>query len=261
MSDDLHAPPGDQPAFAPLVAPGRTLSTPGFDYHDETLGSRARVALFLATEVGEGGRFRKQALRLAFPGIDQVDRRMRELRTMGWAFDYASDPEDQRVRITTVTRIGLHIWNPEVPRPTLGRISAVQSRRVLERDRVCTICGIAAGEQYAPDDNRTAQLIIQYIVPPSQGGSEEDSNLHVVCLRHSGGQWAPQVGKEQVQQVISSFDEELDARARTQFLSWVLRGQRSFTPAERLWAVYQSMGPRERETVRSELAQRLEDQG
>ncbi|PPK98025.1 hypothetical protein CLV92_102178 [Kineococcus xinjiangensis] len=260
MSSDLHAPSANRQRATPLIVPGKRISAPGFDYRDEALGSRARVALFLATEVGEGGRFLKQALRQAFPGIEQVDRRMRELRSMEWVFTYDADPEDQRVRITTLTKIGLYIWDPDVPRPTLGRISAVQSRRIFDRDRVCTICGIAAGERYAPDDDRTAQLIIQHIVPLSVGGSEDDSNLHVVCLRHSGGQWAAPESREQVQRILTRFDGELDPRARTQFLSWVLRGQRTFTPAEQLWATYQALSPAERESVRDELARRLESQ-
>lgn len=55
----------------------------GPDWRDEALGTRVRVALWLRDEVGEGRTFKKQALRSAIPGSEQVDRRMRDLRPSG----------------------------------------------------------------------------------------------------------------------------------------------------------------------------------
>ena len=54
------------------------------DWRTSRTGSKTRVALWLVAEVGAGGTFTKADLRAAFPAIEQVDRRMRDLRTEGW---------------------------------------------------------------------------------------------------------------------------------------------------------------------------------
>lgn len=52
------------------------------DWRNETLGARIRVALWLQ-EQGVGAKFKKQEIRAAIVGTEQVDRRMRDLRPHG----------------------------------------------------------------------------------------------------------------------------------------------------------------------------------
>ena len=41
------------------------------DWRDQSFGTRVRVALWLASQVGEGGTFSSQDLRAAMPGVEQ----------------------------------------------------------------------------------------------------------------------------------------------------------------------------------------------
>lgn len=53
------------------------------DWRTHQAGTRVRVALWLHSEVPVGSSFTKAQLRDAFPGVEQVDRRMRDLRASG----------------------------------------------------------------------------------------------------------------------------------------------------------------------------------
>src|SRR3954452_13389047 len=72
------------------------------DWKTSTKGTRVRVALWLHSEVGDGGTFKKAQLREAFPGVEQIDRRMRDLRAEGWVLatyreDRSLEPDELRL--------------------------------------------------------------------------------------------------------------------------------------------------------------------
>ncbi|MDX3454513.1 hypothetical protein PV396_21620 [Streptomyces sp. ME02-8801-2C] len=149
--------------------------------------SKVRVAEFLAT-VGEGNVFTKLQLFQGVPGVAQADRRMRDLRELGWQIDnYKTDPRLQpdEYRLTaTGTRIDLGERPKEPSRP---RISSARRREALERaDFVCQTCGTRAGEFYADDEDQRAILIV-HPIDPTPPISTELSNLRAECQRCTAG--------------------------------------------------------------------------
>ncbi|WP_416985958.1 HNH endonuclease [Streptomyces sp. T028] len=148
--------------------------------------SKVKVAEFLAA-VGEGNVFTKLQLFEGVPGVAQADRRMRDLRELGWKIDnYKTDPRLQpdEYRLTAVgTRIDLGEQPKETPRP---RISATRRREALERaGHACQTCGMRAGEIY-PDEDQTAVLSVHFI-DPTPPVDMELSNLRVECQRCNAG--------------------------------------------------------------------------
>lgn len=149
--------------------------------------SKVRVAEFLAT-VGEGNVFTKLQLFQGVPGVAQADRRMRDLRELGWQIDnYKTDPRLQpdEYRLTaTGTRIDLGERPKESVRP---RISGARRREALERaDFTCQTCGTRAGETYADDEGQKATLVV-HLINPTPPISTDPSNLRVECQRCSAG--------------------------------------------------------------------------
>lgn len=148
--------------------------------------SKVKVAEFLAS-LGAGKVFTKLQLFEGVPGVAQADRRMRDLRELGWKIDnYKTDPRLQpdEYRLTEIgTRIDLGEQPKEASRP---RISATRRREALDRaDYACQTCGMRAGEVY-PDDDHSAVLSV-HLVDPTSPADTELSNLRVECQRCNAG--------------------------------------------------------------------------
>src|SRR4051794_13683960 len=85
---------------------------PAWDDTSTKHGTKIRVALWLLSVVGEGHLFTKAQLRDAFPGVEQVDRRMRDLRPHGWQLltnreDASLSPDELRF-----VKAGEEVWDP-----------------------------------------------------------------------------------------------------------------------------------------------------
>lgn len=142
------------------------------------------VAEFLA-EVGEGNTFRKLAMFEAVPNVSQADRRMRDLREMGWEIDnYKVNPNlspDEYLLKKLGTRVDLGERRPPGGRKS---VSGPKRRRILERDgHACQVCGNAAGAEFHDAPGRRATLTIGHIVPVARGGQDDDDNLRAECQR------------------------------------------------------------------------------
>lgn len=149
--------------------------------------SKVKVAEFLAA-IGEGKVFTKLQLIEGVPGVAQVDRRMRDLRELGWRIDnYKTNPRlkpDEYLLAKIGTRIDLGEQPQEPPRP---RIPAVRRREALERaGSLCQTCGISAGEAYPEDETQRAVLSV-HLVDPTPPIDTELSNLRVECQRCNAG--------------------------------------------------------------------------
>ena len=112
-----------------------------------TPSSLALVAQWLADDVGVGGIFTKQALRTALPQFEQVDRRMRDLRSHGWRIDTNRDDAQLQPNELRLVYIG--------PRPGEPSFKASSSARISSKERIdaissaefrCSQCGIQLGE-------------------------------------------------------------------------------------------------------------------
>lgn len=110
-------------------------------------------------------------------GISEYARRIRELR----------DEEGMQI----LSHIDRHDLKPGqylletlncVPRGTAREISPQTRSDVLERDGyTCKLCGCGVGDKDPCDPSRSVRLHIDHIVPVNQGGSNEPSNLRVLC--------------------------------------------------------------------------------
>ncbi|WP_052684339.1 hypothetical protein [Lentzea aerocolonigenes] len=89
------------------------MSLPRWNDPSLSLGSMARAALWLATVVGEGNKFSKRDLRDAFPGVAQIDRRMRDLRDYEWTIDTIREDSTLTYEEFRLVHIGVHVWSPK----------------------------------------------------------------------------------------------------------------------------------------------------
>ncbi|MGW5116466.1 hypothetical protein ACWEQ8_13715 [Streptomyces noursei] len=86
------------------------------DWTNAKMGTMVRAALWLVAEVGEGNVYTKDQLQAAFPGVAQVDRRVRDLRNHGWVIATNRDDVLLAPHETRFVRAGDPVWEPGVRR-------------------------------------------------------------------------------------------------------------------------------------------------
>lgn len=214
-----------------------------------------RAALWLVQEVGAGNTFTKEQLRAAFPGVSQIDRRVRDLRDYGWVIlanteDASLATEEQRF-----AKVGAAVWDPKERRAAAARnaLSAKDIRAVLERDDfMCTVCGISGGEEYPDDPNRTAVLSVTRrttVLPDSR----EEVLLLTECKRcRAGSSDAPARADE-----VAADIGILDPADRRRLARWIARNRRVSTPLDRAWSAYRRLPADARDEIFSSLEAEL----
>ncbi|MFH8606599.1 HNH endonuclease [Streptomyces sp. NPDC018029] len=225
----------------------------GLNWRDEALGTRVRVALWLRDEVGEGRTFKKQALRTAIPGSEQVDRRMRDLRPAGWDIKTYRDKPSLQADELYLEKIGLPVWEREHRAAGLRQISAKTRRFVFERDgHMCRRCGVAAAEEYPGEPGSRARLTLGHVNPHKSGGGANPEDLITECarcnetVRHLTG---TQMTREQVWDRV----KELPVRFKKDLLLWMAADARPLNGAERAWGMYRQLPAELRDEVRRDL--------
>ncbi|NPC95232.1 hypothetical protein HOQ23_00425 [Nocardioides sp. zg-DK7169] len=212
-----------------------------------------RGALWLVQVVGEGNTFTKNQLRDAFPGVSQVDRRIRDLRDYGWVvYSSAEDAtllrEDQRF-----VTAGVPVWEPKARQENAPEkaISAKERQAVLARDGyMCTLCGVAGGECYPDDVIKTAVLAVSRRTVTSDDGRAMQV-LVTECKRcRAGDPPAPLSASDAVAAATDLSPGELRRLAR-----WMKRGRRGATDLDLAWATYLRVSPDERPQVAERLQQ------
>ncbi|MFC9757375.1 hypothetical protein [Streptomyces sp. NPDC056921] len=222
-------------------------------WQDAGLGTMKRVALWLVSEIGEGNTFTKEQLREAFPGVSQVDRRMRDLRDFGWKIntsreDAGLDSHEQRF-----VKPGDPVWEPgRATRKTgTSAIGAGRRREVLSKDgNMCRSCGITPGEIYA-GTHEAAQLDIarREVVKPDGTRAIE---LVTECKRcRLGGQSLTADLAKVLQQAAG-----LNPIERRVLSDWIAANQRQFSRLEQIWSDYRSLPEASRVQLRAELGLR-----
>ncbi|MFY7066696.1 hypothetical protein ACOQFV_12620 [Nocardiopsis changdeensis] len=217
-------------------------------------GTKIKVALWLLDEVGEGNFFTKAQLREAFPGVEQVDRRMRDLRANGWVIN--TNREDPGLPLNTLcfVRAGDAVWDPRARRSAPQEISSKERAAVIAADDyMCTVCGIAGGEEY-PDSRRgeTAQLSVSARKETLEDGSVEQRYV-TQCKRCKAG--GAQEAAPQLQDVLTALDM-LSAAEREELAQWVRRGRRSPRRVEQLWTEFRRLPSGSRAFVADRLRHR-----
>lgn len=209
-------------------------------------------ALWLANQVGIGNTFTKEQLRQAFPGISQIDRRIRDLRDYGWVIrshteDASLRPEEQRF-----VKQGLRVWDPAERRKGGASILPAKERRdVLERDGYqCTICGIAGGETYPDRDYETAVLAVTRLSASESSGSLD--HFVTQCRRCKSGQAG--AGPNDIQILLSNI-RALSEEDHQRLVLWVRRDRRGPTPLDRVWTSYRQLPADLRNRVKDEITE------
>ncbi|MEE4544685.1 hypothetical protein V2S66_22255 [Streptomyces sp. V4-01] len=225
------------------------------DWNDRELkaGTMVRGALWLVQVVGEGNTFTKEQLREAFPRISQVDRRVRDLRDFGWVILTSSEDASLAAEDQRFIEAGVPVWDPAARQANAPQktISAKEKRSVFARDEyMCTVCGIAGGESYVEDPNRTAVLSVTRRTTVLPDGREEVL-LVAECKRcRAGSDGSPARADE----VLADI-KELDDGDRRRLLRWMERGRRGTTALERAWNAYRRLPGEARGEVRSALGE------
>ena len=133
--------------------------------------SKQRIAEFLKEEVGVGNRFTMQQLREVVPGVEQVGRRLRDLRAAGWVIQSVKDDSTLETSEYRFLRAAATISGQ-------GRISNRVRREVFDRaGNRCQVCGGGAGEPYPDLPDLRARLQIGHHKPLETGGSNDRENL------------------------------------------------------------------------------------
>jgi hypothetical protein len=198
------------------------------DWKTSPAGTRVRVALWLMDAVGIGNAFTKAQLRDAFPGVEQIDRRMRELRPDGWVIATSRDDRSLDQDELRLVAAGSKVWEGGYSRGEGSpKISAKARTATFAADGyVCVLCGIGAGETFPDDQSRAARLTCQRVTSP-----DGTTGLRTVCDRcHAGGQPC------EASAAVLDAVRRLDAQERQALEGWVARGERERRPADRVWA-------------------------
>lgn len=218
--------------------------------------SIARVAAFLAS-VGENNTFTKMQLLEAVPDTLQAERRMRDLRGMGWIIENYKTNHRLRPEHYLVRRIGIRIdLGERRPLTSKESITGLSRRDILRRDgHTCQICGITSGIEYDDEPGKKAVLTIGYVVPIESGGTHRENNLHTVCTRcagHSTTVANSTYDADAVYQLTQVVDG-LDAKER--LLGWMTLGRRTLDASERAFSEWASLPAVQRLEVITRLAQ------
>ncbi|GHH92824.1 hypothetical protein [Streptomyces capillispiralis] len=230
-----------------MTLPSWQMKTDG----NRKVGSMARAALWLLTEVGEGNIFTKAELRSAFSDVAQIDRRIRQLRDYGWRIDVSrEDPSLKQDEQRFVSR-GADVWirgQAKTPKHK-NSLTAAQRQKVFQADSyLCRSCGIAAGEEYGDDDVTQSVLNIARRKVVLADGSEEYQFV-TECKRCGSGSADREVNLGALLELV----EDLSPMERRILAGWVAADQRSPEPIERLWGLYRTLPEEARKAVADAL--------
>ncbi|MFJ5225753.1 hypothetical protein [Streptomyces sp. NPDC088400] len=216
---------------------------------DTKYGTMKRAALWLVTVIGEDGTFTKEDIKLAFPGISQADRRVRDLRDYGWQIDTQREDASLGQHEQRFVKQGAPVWEPGKATKASVSVTQTQRREVLAKDgHLCRSCGIAPGETYA-GSYESAQLdIARRTVKQPSGG--EKVELVAECNRcRVGGR-----GNSVDLGALLASVAKLGGLERKMLTGWVSEDKRAFSTVERLWADYRSLPAESRAQVREALS-------
>ncbi|MEU8205554.1 hypothetical protein [Streptosporangium sp. NPDC049046] len=223
---------------------------PAWDDTSTKHGTKIRVALWLLSVVGEGNLFTKAQLRDAFPGVEQVDRRMRDLRPHGWQIltnkeDASLSPNELRF-----IKAGEEVWDPKKATASGDTLSNKQRMAVFAGDDfMCVVCGITGGEAYPESAHETAQLTVTRR-PVESADGETVVQYVTECRRCKAGSSAGSVVS------VSDLIEDivtLDHDEREILASWVSRGRRQPSKVDQIWAEYRRLPADARRSITDHL--------
>jgi hypothetical protein len=220
-------------------------------WQDAGLGTMKRVALWLVSEIGEGNTFTKEELRTAFPGVSQVDRRMRDLRDFDWRIDTRREDVELDFHEQRFVKPGVPVWEPGRATRRTGTmaIGAVRRREVLSNDgNMCRSCGfIPRGSDADAGEERVQLDIARREVVKSDGTKATELVTECTRCRVGGLSLTADLGKT-LKEVAG-----LNPIERKVLSDWVVADQRQFSRLEQIWSDYRSLPEDSRAQLRAEL--------
>ena len=227
-------------------------------WNDKSLGTAKRVAHYLATVVGERQVFEKSTLRGIIPAIEQVDRRMRDLRQVGWMIRTYKDMARLRPHELYLERIGERVWEPGYRWPRKA-LSAGKRRKVLDRDGPhCKVCGIDFGAEYPDRPGVIARPTIGHIIPSERGGTDDLDNLRPECQRCNEPARNLTARAADVE-LLKREIRELGRQDKRRLQQWMQSQSRTYTRVEQLWAQYRQLPSPTQQEVSNHLSITLQD--
>ncbi|MFI5809100.1 hypothetical protein [Streptomyces sp. NPDC051561] len=225
------------------------MSLPSWD--DGKLGGKIRAALWLLTVVGTGNVFTKSELREAFPGESQIDRRVRELRDLGWVIETSRTDSSLKQEEQRFVAMGAEVWIPGKAKAAKHKnsLTAVQRSKVMLADNfLCRTCGIGAGEPYTDGALSGAQLNVARRKVMFEHGAV-GYELVTECKRcGSGVEREADLGKL-LGQVAGFTDLQKQV-----LLGWIASDQRKQGELEKFWGVFRTLPAPTREVLRDALS-------
>lgn len=215
-------------------------------WEDTSYGSKVRVARWLVEVVGEGQLFTKTAMREAFPGVAQIDRRMRDLREAGWVIDTNREDPSLHSNEHRFVAEGEPVWSPGKGKAKpKSSLTATQRSDTMRADSyLCRSCGVGAGEAFG-DGRGTAQLdIARRQVKLVDGATERQ--LATECNRCRVGNRGSETDLADLLRSV----ESLGPIERKVLAQWMAADQRTFSLLEKLWGKYRTLPAEARTAVK-----------
>jgi hypothetical protein len=181
-----------------------------------------QAARWLHTDVGVGQVYTKNDLRVAFPGIEQIDRRIRDLRPFGWVIH--TNREDSTLASNELRFVseGQPVWDGH--RLVTHVSSKDRQDALLASGYLCSNCGISAGEDFADGPYQSAVLSV----------SRVNNRLTVLCQRCRAGQ-SDSLTHDQVARAVQVF-AKLEPQQRAEVLERLASGRKP-SEVERAWSI------------------------
>jgi hypothetical protein len=118
------------------------------------MSSLTDAAEWLKSSVGEGGVFTKEELRAAFPGVTQIDRRVRDLRKRGFVIH--TRREDARLTAAEMRLVKIG----DASRAPTGIPPEARREALNSSAYACMICGADGGGTYVDDPLQKVTLSV-----------------------------------------------------------------------------------------------------
>lgn len=193
-----------------------------------------KAALWLADMVGEGEVFTKDELREAFPGVSQIDRRVRDLRDHGWVISTRSEDLDLELDEQRLVRIGGHVWVAGYKSPVKANGPTPKQRQeaLAISNHRCTACGATAGEPFFDEVLTVARLTV---------AGSSDRGWVACCQRCRKGEFMTSSEAE----FLAGYSLLTSSEKRV-FAEWIHADVRESTPLDRAWDQFRRLSAEER---------------
>ncbi|MEV6973396.1 hypothetical protein [Kitasatospora sp. NPDC093806] len=226
------------------------IPLPSWQDKEAHKGGMVRAALWLESEVGLGNVFTSGQLRQAFPGEEQIGRRLRDLRDHGWQIDTHRNDRTLLQDERRYVRKGMEVWVPGQAKAPERKASLTSTQRakVLEGDGfLCRTCGIGSGESYGDGIELSLLNVSRRTVHLPDGSST--TQLLTECKRCSTGTTDRAVDlTELLGRVLTLASLEQKVLAK-----WIKADRRTPSELESIWGLYRTLPQESRNAIASAM--------